>query len=136
MVVVTTVLTTALVYCYLTASGYFLVLHMPRQTEDPIRIHIIKTDLLPHDNHTFPEYSYVMALQYSGQQGTGIQALMSLQCFIGSFNLSMYILEPVMTDTSYGSLLDLSSNHTSTSLLKFSDISQFNLFLGVWDLHS
>ena len=65
------------------------------------------------------DFGYVVTLRYTGQQGTGIQALMSLQCFIGSLNLSMYILEPSMTRTSFGS--SISQIHNSSSL-KFSDM--------------
>ena len=70
-------------------------------------------------------YGYVVAMRYSGQQGTGIQALMSLQCWIGSFNLPMLILEPILNETEFISF----SNVFETSLLQFSDlfdISQFN----------
>ena len=72
------------------------------------------------------DFGYVVTLRYTGQQGTGIQALMSLQCFIGSLNLSMYILEPSMTRTSFGS--SMSQIHNSSSL-KFSDmfdVTHFN----------
>lgn len=70
-------------------------------------------------------YGYVVAMQYSGQQGTGIQALMSLQCWIGSFNLPMLILEPILNETQFISF----SNVFKTSLIQFSDlfdISRFN----------
>ena len=70
-------------------------------------------------------YGYVVAMRYSGQQGTGIQALMSLQCWIGSFNLPMLILEPVLNETQFISF----SNVFKTSLIQFSDlfdISRFN----------
>ena len=67
------------------------------------------------DTNTF---GYVVALRYTGQQGTGIQALMSLQCLIGSLNLSMYILEPSMKGTSFGSSFEMNLS----SILKFSDI--------------
>ncbi len=74
------------------------------------------------------DFGYVVALRYTGQQGTGIQALMSLQCFIGSLNLSMYILEPSMTRTSFGSSFEWSQIHNSSSL-KFGDmfdVTHFN----------
>ena len=73
-------------------------------------------------------FGYVVSLRYTGQQGTGIQALMSLQCFIGSLNLSMYILEPSMTGTSFGSSFELSHAYNSRSLLKFSDIFDITHF--------
>ena len=74
-------------------------------------------------------FGYAVALRYTGQQGTGIQALMSLQCFIGSLNLPMYILEPSMTETSFGSFHELESpNNNSRSPLKFSDIFDLTRF--------
>lgn len=72
------------------------------------------------------QYGYVVGLSYSGQQGAGIQALTSLQCFIGSFNLPMRILEPLIGSTkfeSYHSLGDLSS---SVSFSDMFDIVHFN----------
>ena len=87
-------------------------------------------NLSPQNHHTHFEHGYVAAMRYSGQQGTGIQALMSLQCFIGSLNLPMYILEPVMDGTTFGSPLKVNSGSTSHSFLKFSDmfeISHFNI---------
>lgn len=86
--------------------------YMPPKTDD--------------DHYDSVEHGFVVAMRYSGQQGTGIQALMSLQCFAGTLNLSMYILEPTMNETSFGSFLELNSNK---SLLKFSDmfdIAHFN----------
>ena len=82
-----------------------------------------KTVLSPLEDRASTEYGYVLAMRYTGQQGTGIQSLMSLQCFIGSFNLPMFILEPMMDQTSFGSYLGRNAT------LKFSDmfdITHFN----------
>ena len=67
------------------------------------------------------EYGYVLAMRYTGQQGTGIQSLMSLQCFIGSFNLPMFILEPVMNETYFESNLGANAK-AEHPRLKFSDM--------------
>ena len=65
------------------------------------------------------KYGFVMALTYSGQQGAGIQALMSLQCFVGSFSLPMEIVEPVISSTRFESF---SSSTNNRSLVTFSDM--------------
>lgn len=112
MFIATTVLTIVLLcYDFIVGFGSIPLLHMMKMT----------TSATLKDNQGSVEHGYVVAMRYSGQQGTGIQALMSLQCFLGSFNLSMYILEPVMNESSFGSFLDLDSKSVSKSL-KFSDM--------------
>ena len=73
------------------------------------------------------KYGYVLGLSYVGQQGAGIQALMSLQCFIGSVGLPMQILEPVITATKFESHHTIDSQSPSTSFSDIFDITHFNL---------
>lgn len=128
MVIATAVLTIALLY-------YDIIVGSGRIPQlDMVHSHHYKTTKMTTtaalNFNGSVEHGYVVAMRYSGQQGTGIQALMSLQCFLGSFNLSVYILEPVMSETSFGSFLDImNSKSASESLLKFSDmfdIAHFN----------
>ena len=70
-------------------------------------------------------YGYVVALQYSGQQGAGIQALMSLQCWAASFNLPIHILEPILNGTVFVSIPHERSVNLSNKSLRFSDL--FNI---------
>ena len=73
-------------------------------------------------------HGYVVSMRYNGQQGAGIQALMSLQCFVGSFNLQMKILEPAMSNTAFESFLsDKDHSKSSSMFTDIFDISHFNV---------
>ena len=123
MIIVIVVLINVILYSYPGILSGRLSFHMV-QNDPQVKFNI---DLSPRDYHSSFEHGYVTALLYSGQQGTGIQALMSLQCFVGSFNLPMYIVEPVMINTSFGSRLKLTSDNFN-SILKFSDLFDFSHF--------
>ena len=71
-----------------------------------------------------PQHGYVVAISLSGQQGAGIQALTSLQCWVSSFNLPMVILEPIMSKTVFVSIPRSSQN----SFLTFSDLFDIQHF--------
>ena len=66
---------------------------------------------------------YVMALKYSGQQGAGIQALISLQCWATSFHLPVAILEPIMPETVF---ISIPPQHNS--FIRFSDLFDIEHF--------
>ena len=66
---------------------------------------------------------YVMALRYSGQQGAGIQALISLQCWAASFHLPVAILEPIMSGTHFFSI-----PQQNNSFMRFSDLFDIEHF--------
>ena len=120
MTVTMVVIISIILYHHVSVSSYHNVM---------VRSHSrLNMKLSPRDSHGSrpTNFGYVVVLRYTGQQGTGIQALMSLQCFIGSLSLSVYILEPSMIDTSFGSFFELSEapsyNSSSRYLLRFSDI--------------
>lgn len=69
-------------------------------------------------------HGYVVAMSFSGQQGAGIQALTSLQCWVMSFNLPMVILEPVMSKTVFVSIPRVSQD----TFLTFSDLFDIQYF--------
>ena len=76
---------------------------------------------------------YIVALVYSGQQGAGIQALTSLQCWAGSFHLPMSIMEPLIMKTAITAMPktrvhDSKRNQTSIQLSfgDFFDLEYFN----------
>ena len=76
-------------------------------------------------NHKRDEHhGYILPFNYSGQQGAGIQALISLQCWVAYFNLPMQIIEPVLSDTMFYSI---SPSHEETALT-FSDIFDIQHF--------
>ena len=78
-------------------------------------------------NHEVNEqHGYVFVLSYSGQQGDGIQALTSLQCWVASFNLPMLILEPIMTKSAFVSFP--TQDLKNSQFLRFSDMIDIEHF--------
>ena len=70
------------------------------------------------------QHGYAVALGYSGQQVAGIQAMVSLQCWVSSFNLPMRILEPIMSNTMFVSV----PRHPDNTFLAFSDLFDIRHF--------
>ena len=85
------------------------------------------TSLFNYDKYS-KENGYVVALRYSGQQGAGIQALMSLQCWAASFNLPIRILEPIINRTVFVSVPNERSISLSNKFLRFSDLFDIQHF--------
>ena len=75
---------------------------------------------------TTKRQGYVTALSYNGQQGAGIQALISLQCWATSFNLPVKILEPIMPKTTFLSFPHQDENDTLTTFGDLFDLVNFN----------
>ena len=84
-----------------------------------------KFNLTNHGVHGEP-YGYVVAGSFSGQQGAGIQALISLQCWAASFSLPIRILEPLLSDTTFVSIA--SAKHRNSTFLRFSDLFDLQHF--------
>ena len=76
-------------------------------------------------NHKRDEqHGYVFVMRYNGQQGAAIQALLSMQCWVSTFNLPMYILEPVMSGTIFVSF----PHHQEDTFLTFGDVFDIEHF--------
>ena len=103
-------------------------IHLKSQ-QDKSSIHPL-TNQFPNSSATNSDkshkYGYVVGMVYSGQQGAGVQALMSLQCFIGSFGLPMQILEPAISSTKFGSYHSIDNQSLLTSFSDMFDITHFN----------
>ena len=73
---------------------------------------------------------FVTAMRYSGQQGAGIRAIKSLQCWASKISMPMNILEPAIIDTTLAADFPPASlDPHSTTHFKLSDlfdIEQFN----------
>ena len=100
-----------------------LLLSSERFTRNNIHIRLSSPDTESVDGR-----GYVVTLTYSGQQGAGIRAIVSQQCWIGSvvnerYNLQVYALEPLLRLTSFVSAL---GRKTALSFGDFFDIEQFN----------
>ena len=84
-----------------------------------------KFNLTTHTVHG-ESYGYVVAESLCGQQGAGIQALMSLQCWAASFSLPIRILEPLLSNTTFVSIA--SAKHPKSTFLRFSDLFDIQYF--------
>ena len=66
------------------------------------------------------QLGYVIALEFTGQQGANIQSIISLQCLAASFRFPVQILEPIMYDRNFVSVYRREKSHGS--YLRFSDL--------------
>ena len=74
------------------------------------------------------QLGYVLSLGYGGYQGRGCDVILSLQCWLKSFNLPMKIVEPRIQ----GSQFVANGKHNSAAVRTFSeifDIDYFNAFM-------
>ena len=88
--------------------------------------HTMATQLIPIETIKELRHGYILSLAYSGQQGSGIRALASQQCWVGSFSLPMYIVEPFIYNSAIG---NFPNGDNVTHVLRFSDyfdIEHFN----------
>ena len=69
--------------------------------------------------------TYVTLRRYSGQQGAGVRALASLQCFLKSLKLNFWIAEPEIVNSSFRGRPDGGGNGGG---LKFGDLFDKKLF--------
>ena len=75
---------------------------------------------------------FMTAMRYSGQQGSGIRAIKSLQCWASGISMPMNILEPTITDSTLAADFPPSiarpslPNSTHLLLSDLFDIEQFN----------
>ena len=101
------------------------------------------TDMLPSDRQALKSLSntssekrklggFMTAMRYSGQQGSGIRAIKSLQCWSSGISMPMNILEPTITDSTLAADFPPATTNPDiqrASHLMFSDlfdIEQFN----------
>ena len=63
-----------------------------------------------------PPQGYVMVARYSGQQGGGLDGIVSLQCWLKTVDLPLPIVEPFVQDSLLGALRD------DFDRIKFSDV--------------
>ena len=89
------------------------------------------------DNNTTNSSLYMAVLYYAGQQASGIQALIGLQCLASSLNLPVVILEPVITYNRFKAMPAFKLNSSGYpmvdkpspfSVMPFSDLFDLELF--------
>lgn len=76
--------------------------------------------LIPEYN---PSKGFVLNLRYPGQQGAGVRALASFQCFLGSLTPQLFIAEPYLEDTK---LRGVTSSPNRLKLSSLFDFDHFN----------
>ena len=69
---------------------------------------------------------FILTMNYGGQQGAGMRALVLQQCFVGNWDIPAYIVEPFVIN----SVLGHRRRHPNTkqATLKFSDLFDFENF--------
>ena len=67
-------------------------------------------------------HGYIMTLQYSGQQAAALRAVVSQLCWVGSFGLPMYVVEPFIHDNQVGCLSNIGRLKSS----EYFDLRKFN----------
>ena len=102
-----------------------LITLLLKHNSNSIRGMLGRTDT-PSSNPTgYGTGGYIVANGYSGQQGSGVRALVSLQCWASSFSLPMYIVEPYIERYSLGSRL---KSKELKDVMKFSDYFDMDHF--------
>ena len=79
---------------------------------------------------------HTIVLYLAGQQASGIQALINLQCRAHSLDIPMVILEPIIPNNKFKAMPSLKLNETghpildsqTESYMRFSDLFDFDLF--------
>ena len=67
-------------------------------------------------------HGYILTLQFSGQQAAALRALVSQLCWVGSFCLPMYVVEPFIHNNQVGCI----SNSGGLRSSEYFDIHKFN----------
>ena len=102
-------------------TGFLVVYSVAKMTEQPSTNNNLSARMKePATKGREARHGYMVSLEYNGQQGAGVRALVSLQCFIGRFELPLYILEPVLTSTQF-----ISNGLVHSNSVKFSQL--FNM---------
>ena len=67
-------------------------------------------------------HGYILTLQFSGQQAAALRALVSQLCWVGSFCLPMYVVEPFIHNNQVGCI----SNSGGLRSSEYFDLHKFN----------
>ena len=80
-----------------------------------------------HNNTSTPkatnQLGYVLSLGYGGQQGRGCAVVLSLQCWLKSFNLPMMIVEPMIQHSKF-----VANGNRKSGVRPFSEIFDIKYF--------
>ena len=68
------------------------------------------------------QHGYIVTIRFSGQQAAAMQALVSQLCWVGSFGLPMYVVEPFIRKNRVGCIL----NRGEQSFNEYFDLRKFS----------
>ena len=74
---------------------------------------------------TARSHGYVLVLKTPGQQSSGLKSFLSVQCWVGSFNLPLYVVEPFIENSKVHTLPNTNLDQLF-SLEDFYDIAHYN----------
>ena len=112
-------------------EGHSLTQSLQIETDDN-HPETTRRKVLSYDQQTKSKRSFVAALTYSGQQGSGIVAIRSQQCWASSLGVPVSILEPVMagsrlvTDLPQTDSVNISTSKDQLTFSDFFDIEHYN----------
>ena len=86
-----------------------------------------KTSAVTH-KLTYRKHGHIGALNYVGQQGSGLQVLLSLQCMVSAFDLPMLIPEPILVDTKLSTFKSKRDHESDEESIKFGDVFDIDNF--------
>ena len=78
------------------------------------------------DNHMGNGKLYTIVMYLTGQQASGVQALINLQCRAHSLNLPLVILEPVIVKNKFKAMATLEFDDSGASLIRRDPVIQFH----------
>ena len=90
-----------------------------------MQIVFIGTPITDSNSLTVPD-TFILTVRFGGQQGAGLLALVSQQCFISDLGIPAYIVEPFLDDSVLYHT-DLKTTD-SRNKLKFSDLFNLDTF--------
>ncbi len=78
-----------------------------------------------HKKSSHFRYGYVLTVRYNGQQTAGIRSMLSQQCWIGTSNLPMFVVEPFLQDSYVQAIRAEVSSTRIFTLADYFDMARF-----------
>lgn len=100
-----------------TSSIYQVVRNRDSSQTDDSGSELPHSSYMSADSQRTKKTGYILTLRYNGQQSAGIRSMLSQQCWVGSYNLPSFIVEPFLQD----SYVEALPNQTLEYSLRVSD---------------
>ena len=72
--------------------------------------------------------AYILTMRFGGQQGAGLRALVSQQCFVSNLGIPAHIVEPFVINSALRHTYPDTNDTRKYSLIKFSDMFNIDIF--------